>query len=54
MAAVPTNVKEKDVFHLTLEEYLHSLISLIEELVCHTMVLETETLSSWLTKQILL
>jgi len=29
---VPTNVKEKDVFHLTLEEYLHSLISLIEEL----------------------
>ncbi|KAK6513314.1 hypothetical protein TWF281_004951 [Arthrobotrys megalospora] len=29
---IPVNVKESDVFHLTLEEYLHSLISMIEEL----------------------
>ncbi|KAK6507307.1 hypothetical protein TWF481_005749 [Arthrobotrys musiformis] len=29
---IPVNVKESDVFHLTLEEYLHSLITMIEEL----------------------
>ncbi|KAF3909620.1 Translin-1 [Arthrobotrys entomopaga] len=29
---VRVNVKESDVFHLTLEEYLHSLITMIEEL----------------------
>ncbi|KAK6526240.1 hypothetical protein TWF694_004849 [Orbilia ellipsospora] len=29
---VRVNVKELDVFHLTLEEYLHSLITMIEEL----------------------
>lgn len=28
------NLKERDEFHLTLEEYLQSLISLVEELVC--------------------
>lgn len=27
------NLKERDEFHLTLEEYLQSLISLVEELV---------------------
>ena len=31
---VPVNLKERDEFHLTLEEYLQSLISLVEELVC--------------------
>lgn len=31
--AVPVNLKERDEFHLTLEEYLQSLISLVEELV---------------------
>ena len=30
---VPVNLKEKDAFHLTIEEYLHALISLIDELV---------------------
>ncbi len=30
---VPVNLKEQDAFHLTIEEYLHSLINLIEELV---------------------
>jgi hypothetical protein len=30
---VPVNLKERDEFHLTLEEYLQSLISLVEELV---------------------
>lgn len=31
---VPVNLKDRDAFHLTIEEYLHSLISLIDELVC--------------------
>lgn len=30
---VPVNLKDHDAFHLTIEEYLHALISLIEELV---------------------
>ncbi|KAI9724703.1 MAG: hypothetical protein M1828_003572 [Chrysothrix sp. TS-e1954] len=29
---VPVNIKERDAFHLTIEEYLHALISLIDEL----------------------
>ncbi|CAD6499523.1 BgTH12-03635 [Blumeria graminis f. sp. triticale] len=29
---VPVNLNESDLFHVTIEEYLHSLISLIEEL----------------------
>ncbi|KAF8476957.1 Translin [Kalaharituber pfeilii] len=29
---VPVNVKDRDVFHVTIEEYLQSLITLIEEL----------------------
>lgn len=29
---VPVSLKTQDVFHMTIEEYLHSLISLIEEL----------------------
>ncbi|KAI4108553.1 MAG: hypothetical protein L6R37_000989 [Teloschistes peruensis] len=29
---VPINVKDRDIFHITTEEYLHALISLIEEL----------------------
>lgn len=29
------NLKEEDAFHLTLEEYLLALISMIEELVCY-------------------
>lgn len=29
---VPVNLKDKDAFHLTIEEYLQALISLIEEL----------------------
>ena len=31
--AVRVNLKDRDEFHLTIEEYLHALISLIEELV---------------------
>lgn len=30
---VPVNLKEQDAFHLTIEEYLLSLISMAEELV---------------------
>ncbi|KAK3058485.1 Translin-1 [Extremus antarcticus] len=30
--AVPVNLKEQDAFHLTIEEYLLALVSLIEEL----------------------
>ncbi|KAI9664904.1 MAG: hypothetical protein M1821_006352 [Bathelium mastoideum] len=29
---VPVNLKDRDAFHLTIEEYLHALISLIDEL----------------------
>ncbi|KAI4794305.1 Translin, partial [Aureobasidium sp. EXF-8846] len=29
---IPVNVKDRDIFHLTIEEYLQSLISLIDEL----------------------
>lgn len=29
---VPVNLKDRDAFHLTIEEYLQSLISLIDEL----------------------
>ena len=32
-AAVPANIRDGDVFHITTEEYLHALISVIEELV---------------------
>ena len=30
---IPVNLKDQDTFHLTIEEYLQSLISLIDELV---------------------
>lgn len=30
---VPVNLKEQDAFHLTIEEYLLALISMVEELV---------------------
>ncbi|EEQ30198.1 translin [Microsporum canis CBS 113480] len=30
--AIPVNLKDQDAFHLTIEEYLHALISLVEEL----------------------
>lgn len=30
---VPVNLKDRDAFHLTIEEYLLALISLLEELV---------------------
>ncbi|KAF2743194.1 Translin [Sporormia fimetaria CBS 119925] len=29
---IPVNLKDRDAFHLTIEEYLHALISLVEEL----------------------
>jgi hypothetical protein len=35
--AVPVNLKDRDEFHLSLEEYLQSLISLVEELVRHNL-----------------
>ncbi|KAL8665193.1 MAG: hypothetical protein Q9202_002415 [Teloschistes flavicans] len=37
---VPINVKDRDTFHITTEEYLHALISLIEELVGRLSTLE--------------
>lgn len=33
---VPVNLKDQDAFHLTIEEYLLALISLVEELVSFT------------------
>jgi len=33
LSTVLVNLKDRDVFHLTIEEYLQSLISLIDELV---------------------
>ena len=33
MSIVPVNLKEQDSFHLTIEEYLLSLIAMAEELV---------------------
>lgn len=30
---VPVNLKTEDKFHLTIEEYLHAVINLVEELV---------------------
>jgi len=30
---VPVNLKDRDAFHVTIEEYLLALVSLIEELV---------------------
>lgn len=36
---VPVNLKEQDAFHLTIEEYLLSLISMVEELVGSSSVL---------------
>ncbi|MCJ1339256.1 hypothetical protein MMC09_004545 [Bachmanniomyces sp. S44760] len=30
---VPVNLKDRDAFHISIEEYLHALISLIDELV---------------------
>jgi len=41
---VPVNLKDKDAFHLTIEEYLLALISLVEELVSSTL-----NLSAFLT-----
>lgn len=32
---VPVNLKDRDAFHLTIEEYLLALVSLLEELVWH-------------------
>ena len=34
-STVPVNLKDRDAFHLTIEEYLQALISLVEELVSH-------------------
>jgi len=30
---IPVNLKTEDKFHLTIEEYLHAVLSLVEELV---------------------
>ena len=32
LLGVPTNLKDRDAFHLTIEEYLQALISLLDEL----------------------
>ena len=46
LAIVPVNLKDRDAFHLTIEEYLLALVSLLEELVrCP----RTETLVQKLT-----
>lgn len=47
---VPVNLKEQDAFHLTIEEYLLSLISMAEELVSHLIIGYNQLLQlgSWL------
>ena len=35
---VPVNLKDKDEFHLTIEEYLQALISLVDELVWTSLI----------------
>ena len=35
LTLVPVNLKDRDAFHISIEEYLHALISLIDELVEH-------------------
>jgi hypothetical protein len=35
MCAVPINVKDRDTFHLTIEEYLLALTNTIDELVSY-------------------
>ena len=35
---VPTNLKDRDEFHITIEEYLLALTSLVEELACFSLV----------------
>lgn len=46
--SVPVNVKDRDTFHLTIEEYLLSLISLLDELVSCFFFERVHTLD-WLT-----
>lgn len=41
---VPVNLKTEDKFHLTIEEYLHAVISLVEELVDPPSSMEVSTL----------
>lgn len=49
---VPVNLKESDAFHLTIEEYLLGLISMVEELVslsasvCYKLMLTDTILGS--------
>ena len=39
---VPVNLRDTDAFHLTIEEYLHSLISLVDELARPTTLAKTK------------
>lgn len=40
---MPVNLKSEDQFHITVEEYLHAIISLVEELVQTTSSLAAST-----------
>ena len=50
---VPVNVKDRDVFHLTIEEYLQSLISLIDELVRGLFAVSHYYADPWLNRLVL-
>lgn len=56
LCLVPANVKGEDVFHLTVEEYLLALISVVEELVCFQLIylIMAETLRSPVSRSTLL
>lgn len=41
VVTVPINVKDRDVFHLTIEEYLLALTNTVDELVCFHLSLFT-------------
>lgn len=45
---VPVNLKERDAFHLTIEEYLLSLTSLIEELVRSSLLMQRKQVDLYL------
>lgn len=46
---VPVNLKDRDAFHLTIEEYLHALISLVDELVSRPQDADAPNISTMLT-----
>lgn len=47
---IPVNLKTEDKFHLTIEEYLHAVLSLVEELVPFFLFLPSRSGELWLIR----